>query len=150
VLAVGEVAPDFTFRAPDGSSRSLSSYRGRAVILYFFPKANTTGCTVETRGFAERYPSFQRAGIEVIGVSIDSEETQSAFATKCGSGFAMVGDSTKEVARKYGVLGLLGVAKRVTFFLDPEGRVRDVVEGMLPGPHLKAGDRWASGGGATR
>lgn len=149
MLTVGELAPDFTFRTTDGSTRSLSSFRGRPVILYFFPKANTTGCTIETRGFAERYPSLQRAGIELIGVSVDSLETQAAFAEKCGTGFPMVGDPTKEIARKYGVLGLLGVTKRVTFFLDAEGRVRDVVEGMLPGPHLKAGERWARTGSAS-
>jgi len=119
------------------------------VILYFFPKANTTGCTIETRGFAERYPAFQRSGFEVIGVSVDSDETQAAFGAKCSSEFPLVADPTKEIAQKYGVLGFLGVAKRVTFFLDGEGRVREVVEGMLPGPHLKAGDRWVGKAGPS-
>jgi len=113
-------------------------------VLYFFPKANTTGCTLETRGFAERYPEFQRRGVEIIGVSVDTSETQTAFAEKCGSRFPMVGDSTKDIARAYGVLGLLGVAKRVTFLLDGELRVREVVEGMLPAPHLRAAEAWAS------
>ena len=146
MLAVGDLAPDFTFRAPDGSSRTLASYRGHPLILFFFPKANTSGCTIETRGFAERYPKFRQVGIEVIGVSVDSDETQVAFAQKCGSEFPMVADPSKEIARKYGVLGFLGVTKRVTFFLDAEGRVRDVVQGLLPNPHLKAGERWAGSG----
>jgi len=143
MLRVGEIAPDFTIPSAEGSPRTLSSYRGRPVILFFFPKANTTGCTLETRGFAERYPRFQQAGIEVIGVSVDTPDTQTAFAEKCGSQFPMVGDPSGEIARKYGVMGFLGVTKRVTFFLDPEGRVKDVVEGLLPGGHLKAGDRWS-------
>lgn len=145
MLRVGDSAPDFPIPTPDGSSRPLSSYRGRRVILYFFPKANTTGCTIETRGFAERYEEFQRAGVEVIGVSVDSGETQSAFAKKCGSRFPMVGDPSKVIARAYGVLGLLGVARRVTFFLDGEGRVQEVVEGMLPSPHLAKAMNWAKG-----
>jgi len=144
MLAVGATAPDFKFQVPDGSTRSLSSYRGRPVVLYFFPKANTTGCTLETRGFAERYPQFQQRGVEVIGVSVDTSETQAAFAEKCGSQFPMVGDASKEIARAYGVLGLLGVAKRVTFLLDGDLRVREVVEGMLPAPHLRAAEAWAS------
>jgi len=144
MLAIGEMAPDFSIPLPDGSTRSLSSYRGRPVIVYFFPKANTAGCTLETRGFSERYDGFQRAGVELIGVSVDTADTQSAFAAKCGSKFPMVGDPSKEIARKYGVLGLLGVAKRVTFLVDPAGKVGEVVEGMLPGPHLKAADTWAA------
>lgn len=144
MLGVGDTAPDFMVQLPDGSTRPFSSYRGTPVILYFFPKANTTGCTLETRGFSERYPVFQRAGFELVGVSVDSAETQAAFAKKCGSEFPLVGDRSKEIARKYGVLGLLGVAKRVTFLVDREGTIREVVEGMLPAPHLKSADAWTS------
>jgi len=75
MLAVGDLAPDFSFPVADGSSRALSSYRGRRVVVYFFPKANTSGCTLETRGFSQRYEEFQRAGLEVVGVSVDSAET---------------------------------------------------------------------------
>ena len=149
MLAVGELAPDFPIPLPDGSSRPFSSYRGRPVVLFFFPKANTSGCTIETRGFAERYDAFQKSGFEVIGVSVDTAETQGAFAEKCGSRFPMVGDHSKEIARAYGVLGFLGVAKRVTFLIDGEGRVREVVEGMLPSPHLKAADGWIGRTGGT-
>ena len=114
------------------------------MVVYFFPKANTSGCTLETRGFSQRYEEFQRAGLEVVGVSVDSAETQTAFAAKCGSKFPMVGDRSKEIARNYGVLGFLGVAKRVTFLVDADGRIRDIVEGMLPAPHLKAAEAWAA------
>jgi peroxiredoxin Q/BCP len=144
MLAVGDAAPDFSILLPDGTTRTLASYRGRPVVLYFFPKANTTGCTLETRGFAQRYDEFQRAGLEVVGVSVDAAETQTAFAEKCGSRFPMVADRSKEIARKYGVLGLLGWAKRVTFLVDAEGRIGEVVEGMSPSPHLKAAESWAA------
>ncbi|MGA7477197.1 MAG: peroxiredoxin [Thermoplasmata archaeon] len=144
MLAVGDEAPDFAIPLADGTTRTLASYRGRKVVLYFFPKANTAGCTRETRGFAEHYEEFQRAGVEVIGVSVDTTETQTAFAEKCGSRFPLVGDPSKEIARKYGVLGLLGWAKRVTFLVDGEGRVRGIVEGMLPAPHLRAAETWAT------
>lgn len=142
MLAVGEIAPDFPIPTPENLSRTLSSLRGHPVILYFFPKANTAGCTRETRGFAVRYPKFREAGVEIIGVSVDTVDTQASFREKCGSQFPMVGDPTKEIARKYGVLGLLGVAKRVTFLVDGEGRVREVVEGLLPDPHLRAAEGW--------
>jgi len=144
MLGVGDAAPDFAIPLPDGTTRTLASYRGRPVVLYFFPKANTTGCTMETRGFAQRYDEFERAGVEVIGVSVDSAETQTAFAEKCGSRFPMVGDRSKEIARQYGVLGLMGWAKRVTFLVDAEGRVQEVVEGIGPAPHLRAAERWAA------
>jgi peroxiredoxin Q/BCP len=145
MLRLGDLAPDFAIPTADGPARSLSSYRGHRVILFFFPKANTTGCTRETRGFAERYDEFQQVGVEVIGVSVDSAETQADFARKCGSRFPMVGDPSKEIARAYGVLGLLGLAKRVTFFLDGEGRVQEIVEGMLPSPHLTKAAEWLAG-----
>ncbi len=144
MLSVGDQAPDFPVPLADGATRPFSSFRGRPVIVYFFPKANTSGCTVETRGFSERYELLQQSGIELIGVSVDSAETQAGFAKKCGSRFPMIGDRTKEIARKYGVLGFLGMAKRVTFLVDGEGKVQDIVEGVLPGPHLKAADRWAN------
>ena len=144
MLAVGDEAPDFSIPLADGTTRTLSSYRGRRVVLYFFPKANTTGCTIETRGFAQHYDEFQRAGVEVIGVSVDSADTQTEFAKKCGSRVPMVGDRSKEIAREYGVLGLMGWAKRVTFLVDADGRVRDVVEGMTPGPHLRAAETWTA------
>jgi len=144
MLGVGDLAPDFSIPIADGSTRPLSSYRGRPVILFFFPKANTSGCTMETRGFSERYSQFQKTGIEVIGVSVDSVETQSAFGQKCGSRFPLLGDPGRDVVRKYGVLGFLGMAKRVTFLIDAEGRIRGRVEGLLPGPHLRAADGWAA------
>ncbi len=137
MLAVGEEAPNFTGTTADGSTLTLSSFRGRPVVLYFYPKANTSGCTLEARGFTEHYAEFQRAGVAVVGVSVDSVDSQKSFVDKCSIPFPLVADRDKSIARQYGVLGLLGVAKRVTFFLDANGRVSDRVEGMLPGPHVR-------------
>jgi thioredoxin-dependent peroxiredoxin len=137
MLAVGAEAPAFTGVTQSGRSFSLASLRGTPVVLYFYPKANTMGCTVETKGFAEHYAEIRNAGFEVVGVSVDSIDTQRGFAEKCGAAFPLIADRDKSIARQYGVLGLLGIAKRVTFFLGPDGRIADIVEGMLPGPHLQ-------------
>ncbi len=137
MIATGDLAPDFQGTTGDGSPFHLTEHRGRSVVLYFYPKAGTTGCAIETRGFAQHYPELQKAGIDVVGVSVDTVEAQKSFAQECGAGFPLVADRDKSIARSYGVLGLLGVAKRVTFFLGPDGRVQDIVEGLRPGPHLE-------------
>jgi len=137
MLAAGVEAPDFTGTAAGGVSFTLSSLRGRPVVLYFYPKANTYGCTVEARGFSEHYAEFQAAGIAVVGVSVDSVESQQRFAEKCAVPFPLIADRDGSIAKRYGVLGLFGLAKRVTFFVAPDGRIAEVVSGLSPGPHLR-------------
>jgi thioredoxin-dependent peroxiredoxin len=137
MIAVGQTAPDFEGTTGDGTPIRLSSFRGRTLVLYFFPKAHTSGCRAETRGFAEHHLKLQRAGLDVVGVSVDSVEDQKSFAAECGAGFPLVADRDRSIARTYGVLGLLGLARRVTFFIGPDGRVEDVVEGLRPGPHVE-------------
>jgi len=137
MIEAGALAPPFTGTTADGAPLDFSTYRGKPVILYFYPKANTTGCSIEARGFAQNYPELQKAGIEVVGVSVDSVTDQKSFAEKCGVPFPLVADKDKTIAKQYGVLGILGMAKRVTFFVGPDGRVAEVVQGMTPGPHLR-------------
>ncbi|HTW76975.1 MAG TPA: peroxiredoxin [Thermoplasmata archaeon] len=137
MIQVGDLAPNFRGTAGDGTPFELASRRGKPVILYFYPKAHTTGCSLETRGFAQQYPELQKAGIDVIGVSVDSVEDQKSFAAECGAAFPLISDRDKSIARSYGVLGLLGMARRVTFFVGPDGRVQEVVEGLRPGPHVE-------------
>jgi peroxiredoxin Q/BCP len=150
MIGVGEMAPPFVGTSGDGSRVDSASYRGRPLILFFYPKANSAGCTVETRGYAENYPALQRAGIAVVGVSVDSVESEKRFAEKCGAAFPLVADQDKAIAKSYGVLGLLGIAKRVTFVIGSDGRVTEVVGGMLPGPHVRRAAELAKGlGGAT-
>ena len=143
MIAVGDMAPAFTGTAQDGSRVDSASLKGKPYILYFYPKANSSGCTVEARGFAQQYPALQRAGYSVVGVSVDSVDDQKSFAEKCGVPFPLIADRDKAVARAYGALGLLGMAKRVTFFVGSDGRVTEVVQGILPGPHLKRAEELA-------
>jgi thioredoxin-dependent peroxiredoxin len=137
MIEPGAIAPDFQGTTQDGQPISLAAYRGRPVVLYFYPKANTAGCTAEARGFAEHYPELQKAGAEVIGVSVDSVESQKSFAEKCHLPFPLVADHDKAIARQYGVLGFLGIAKRVTFLLNADGQVVERVDGMMPGRHVQ-------------
>jgi thioredoxin-dependent peroxiredoxin len=136
MLGVGDSAPEFTGTTADGTPLALSSFRGKPLILYFYPKANTTGCTIEARGFTQHYSEFQGKGVAVVGVSVDSVESQKKFVDKCQIPFPLVADRDKSIARLYGVLGIWGIAKRVTFFIGADGKVQDVVSGLAPGPHL--------------
>ncbi|MCI4365138.1 MAG: peroxiredoxin [Thermoplasmata archaeon] len=137
MIGVGDVAPDFTAPSEGGQPFTLSSFRGRPTILYFFPRANSVGCTIETRAFADHFSELQGAGLAVVGVSVDPVASQKAFSTKCHVAFPLVSDADKSVARAYGVLGFLGFARRVTFFLDAAGRVEEVVEAIGPNPHVR-------------
>ncbi|MCI4346500.1 MAG: peroxiredoxin [Thermoplasmata archaeon] len=138
MLGVGAVAPEFEGTAADGSRFKLSSTRGRPLVLFFFPKANSAGCSVEARGFSEHYGEFRDQGVAVVGVSVDSVRAQAGFAANCALPFPLIADHDKSIARKYGVLGILGLARRVTFLVDPDGRVLEVVSGMLPTPHVRS------------
>lgn len=143
MLAAGESAPEFEGDTAAGARLRLSSLRGRSVILYFFPKAGTAGCTRESIGFAHYYSEFRAAGVEIVGVSVDEVGKQSKFTSECSLPFPLIADADKQIARRYGVLGVLGVARRVTFLLDGDGRVVEVVDTLLPGPHVRrARDRF--------
>ncbi len=137
MLAVGEPAPDFTAATQTGQMLQLSSLRGAPVVLFFYPKANSMGCTIETRAFADHFEELSDAGLKVVGVSVDSVASQKTFATKCDVEFPLVSDSDKSIAKAYGVLGFLGFARRVTFFLDARGTVEEVVESIAPNPHVQ-------------
>ena len=136
MVEVGDLAPDFTALTESGKPLTLSSLRGRPVILYFFPKANSMGCTVETCAFADHYSEFQGAGYAIVGVSVDPVSAQAEFASRCEVRFPLVADSDRNIARSYGVLGFLGFARRVTFFLGPDGRVQEIVSAIRPSPHV--------------
>lgn len=129
MLAPGDPAPDFDVESSDGRRVSLASLRGKLVVVYFFPKAFTPGCTVETKGFRDNYPELRELGVEVVGISTDSLATQCEFAKAQAVTFPMVGDADKSIARGFGVLWpLLGVARRVTFVVDEAGIVRHVFQ----------------------
>lgn len=136
MIAIGETAPDF--EAPDhaGTPFRLSSLRGAPVVLYFYPKADTPGCTRESKGFRDVYHDYQAKKVHIVGISTDGCPAQEAFRVKYELPFPLIADSTKAVATAYGVLGPSGHARRVTFLIDAGGKVVDVIDNPAPDPHL--------------
>jgi len=137
MVVVGEAAPEFEAPDQDGAPFRLSSLRGSPVVLYFYPKADTPGCTIESKGFQEHLGEFASRGVHVVGVSVDEGPAQKAFAKKYGLHFPLVADAKKEVAGRYGVLGPHGVARRVSFLIDRDGKVVEVVDTSSPAPHVE-------------
>jgi len=135
MVAEGEDAPDFELQSHDGEAIRLSNYRGKWVVLYFFPKAFTSGCTRETQEFARLWNDFEGRGITVFGISTDTVSTQRRFAEKYGVKFKLLSDHNKDVSRAYGVLRLTGTAERVTFIISPEGKVAKVIKNVKPEEH---------------
>jgi peroxiredoxin len=123
-LRPGQPAPDFTAATHDGGQISLADFRGRHLVLFFYPRANTPVCTLETQSFRDHAGELESLGAAVVGVSTDDAATQCGFAERHGVAFPLITDEGGGLARSYGVRrGLLGVAKRVTFVIDPEGIV---------------------------
>ena len=134
-MEAGSKAPDFEAQAHTGERVRLSDFQGRIVVLYFFPRAMTPGCTREGIRFNELLPEFERLGAVVLGVSTDDVERQRRFAEEHGFRFLLLSDPEGEIARKYGVLrkGSRRVsAERVTFVVGPEGDIRSVLRGLRP------------------
>ena len=128
MLAVGDSAPDFTATDCQGTSLRLSSLRGRRVVLFFFPKAFTVGCTIENRAFRDNHQLLKQLGAELVGVSVDTQRTQCEFAVKEDIRFALLGDEDRHISRAYDVLWpVLNVDRRVTFIIDPHGRVEHII-----------------------
>jgi len=138
MIAVGDRAPDFVAPNQDGTSFRLSSLHGSPVVLYFYPKADTPGCTIESKGFRDAYAEFAARQVRIVGVSVDDCPAQKAFVDKYGLPFPLIADASKKVATAYGVLGPRGTARRVTFLIDAQGKVVEVVDTSSPDPHLKA------------
>ena len=128
MLETGTKAPDFTLPDQDGNLHTLSEYRGKKVILYFYPKDNTAGCTAQACGFAERYPQIQEKGAVVLGISKDSVKSHKGFAEKNHLPFTVLSDPEKEVIQLYDVWkakkmygkDVMGVV-RTTYLIDEDG-----------------------------
>jgi thioredoxin-dependent peroxiredoxin len=141
MIQTGELAPDFEGISTQGSGFRLSSLRGRPVVLYFYPRAGSLGCTYESIGFAKEHAALRERGVSVVGVSVDSLLDQRKFLETCALPFPLVADSDQAIARRFGVLGAFGLARRVTFLLDGQGRVTHVVDSIRPGAHVTAAKR---------
>jgi peroxiredoxin Q/BCP len=142
VITEGDQAPDFTLRSDAGTDVTLSSLRGRPVVLYFYPKDDTPGCTTQACGIRDAYSEFERAGAVVLGVSPDGERSHVKFRKKYDLPFALLADTDHEVAQKYGVWGersfmgktYLGVS-RSTFVIAADGRVKKIFPKVKPAEH---------------
>lgn len=135
LLKVGQQAPHFEVIAHTGQKVSLEELQGKVVILYFYPKDGTPGCTTEAKGFRDEYQRLDQAGAVVIGVSTQDNETHAAFAKKYNLPFLLVPDEEAHIAKAYGVGSLLGFSKRVTFIIDRDGKIARVYENVSPPGH---------------
>lgn len=135
-MKIGDKAPDFKLMDKDNNEVTLSQFRGKKVILYFYPKDNTPGCTKQACNFRDNYPQIVSKGAEVIGISKDSAKTHTNFATKHELPFILLSDPDAKVIEAYGVWEekkmygktFLGI-ERTTFLIDEEGIIVDIVNG---------------------
>ena len=138
VPAEGRNAPDFTLPSQEGSSVSLKDYRGKWVVLYFYPKDQTPGCSREAHNFQVDQPKYAERNAVVLGVSVDSVDSHKKFCAKEGLNFKLLADTDKKVSDAYGSLNNLLVVKiaaRHTFVIDPEGKVAKAYTSVDPLRH---------------
>jgi peroxiredoxin Q/BCP len=142
LIEEGSPAPDFALTADSGESVRLSQFRGRPVVLYFYPKDDTPGCTTEACQFRDEYASFQDRGAVILGVSPDDEASHVAFKQKYELPFLLLADPEHEVAETYGVWAEKNFGgktywgiKRSTFVVDAEGNVAKAMYGVKPDGH---------------
>jgi peroxiredoxin Q/BCP len=142
VVREGEAAPDFTLKSDGGEAVALSSFRGRPVVLFFYPKDDTPGCTKQACSFRDAHGEFEERGATILGVSPDSESSHVRFKEKHGLPFTLLADPEHEVAEQYGVWvekntygkKSMGI-KRSTFVIDAEGNIAKAMLGVSPDGH---------------
>src|SRR5271168_888234 len=136
--AVGTAAPDFTLNSQEGKPVSLSSFRGKWVVLYFYPKDFTSGCTVEAHNFQRDLAQYEKRNAVIVGVSMQDEDSHQKFCTKEGLSFKLLADTKHDVSSLYDSVMNMGVVKlssRHTFVIDPQGTVRKVYLDVHPDKH---------------
>lgn len=134
ILKEGDIAPDFKAKNQNGNDVTLSQFRGKNVILYFYPKDDTPGCTAEACSFRDNYQSLVGQGFEVIGVSIDDEKSHKKFESKYNLPFTLIADNDKKIVEEYGVWGeksmygktYMGTV-RTTFIINTEGVIKNII-----------------------
>jgi len=139
-LAVGDAGPRFELGDQQGQLHRLSDHRGRWVVLYFYPKDETSGCTIEACRFRDDLPALQALGVQLFGVSLDSGASHAAFAGKLGLSFPLLADERGEVTKSYGALRWLGPftrAWRHTFIVDPDGKIARIYRDVDPESHSR-------------
>lgn len=141
-LEVGDLAPDFSILDGDGNRITLADLRGKTVVLYFYPRDNTPGCTKEACGFRDRYADFQANNIVILGVSTDDAKKHTKFTQKYDLPFPLLCDTDAELSTAYGVYGLkkfmgkefMGI-NRTTFVIDPNGQIAKIYRKVKAEPH---------------
>jgi peroxiredoxin Q/BCP len=134
-LNIGDKAPDFAAHDQNGNPVSLKQFKGKKVVLYFYPKDDTPGCTKEACSFRDGYNELKKAGYEVLGVSVDSVQKHKKFEEKYALPFTLVSDEAKEIVEAYGVWGkkkfmgreYMGT-NRVTFVIDEKGKITNIID----------------------
>lgn len=141
-LKIGDVAPDFSVNDQNGEPVKLSNFKGKKVVLYFYPKDNTPGCTAESCNLRDNYQSLKKAGYEILGVSKDNEKSHAKFIEKYDLPFTLLADTKKNIHEKYGTWveksmygrKYMGTA-RTTFLIDEKGKIEDIIEKVKTKDH---------------
>jgi peroxiredoxin Q/BCP len=144
LLGVGDKAPEFKTRDQDGETVSLKDFRGKKVVIYFYPKDDTPGCTKEACSFRDGFGAFRRRKIEILGVSVDDEKSHRRFAEKYSLPFRLLADPNKKIVKDYGVWGqksmygrkYMGIL-RVTYVIDEMGKIAVVWPKVKPEGHAE-------------
>ncbi len=141
---VGSKAPSFALPDQSGRDVSLSDFKGKTIVLYFYPKDDTPGCTIEACAFRDDNSKLKRVGAEILGVSVDNEISHQKFIKKYELNFNLLADTKKEVVKKYGVYGdksfmgkIFKGVRRTTFLISPNGKIAYIWESVKPAGHSK-------------
>lgn len=133
----GQQFPAFRLKADDGKEVSLSDLKGKRSVIYFYPKDDTPGCTKEACSFRDNINSFKSLGVPVFGISVDNIESHKKFKSKYSIPFTLLSDSDKTVVTKLGIKSLLGIASRVTFIIDENGKILKIYPKVSPDKHAE-------------
>ncbi len=135
LLAEGSPAPALATTDHRGEMVDLTQLGGTITVVYFYPRDDTPGCTAEACAFRDAWTRFQDAGVKIIGVSVDSNESHAEFATKHELPFGLIADEDRRWAKAFGVGMMMGMTKRVSFLIGPDGTIAKVYPGVDPGVH---------------
>ncbi len=143
-MEINKTAPDFTLPDQDGNKHKLSDYKGQWVLVYFYPKDNTPGCTTEACALRDNFPAFKKLKIQVFGISADSEKSHKKFVDKYQLPFTLLADEDKKTAKKYGVWeekSMFGVKYmgilRNSYLINPDGKIAKIYEKVKPSAHAE-------------
>ncbi len=144
MIEIGKKAPDFSLPDQDGKVHRLSEYKGKPVVLYFYPKDDTPGCTKEACSFRDEFADYRKSGIEVLGVSTDDPKSHVKFREKYKLPFTLLSDTEKKVVEQYGVWGeknmygkkYMGTIRK-TFLIDKDGNIKYVFDTVKPENHAE-------------